>query len=236
MMKIIIDNILEKLDLDYNYIVRKKCGNVPKILLGDLLKVILKYKNKNAVSNYFCIDISIINEVTNNIFPNINKNLKSYILSISDYKYCGKCKEYKLKIYFNKTNSKYDNLASNCKFCSKEYYQKNKEEIKKQHKIYYQKHKSEYIAKNAKRRAIKLQRTPKWVNQKEIDLFHINKPKGYHVDHEIPLQGELVSGLNVIENLQYLPAHDNLIKSNKFDIEAYNNMNIKNYNKLIIAA
>ena len=71
-------------------------------------------------------------------------------------------------------------------------------------------------ANTAKYRASKLQRTPAWANFNEIAEFYKNCPQGYHVDHIIPLQGKLVSGLHVLSNLQYLTAEENLRKSNKF--------------------
>lgn len=70
----------------------------------------------------------------------------------------------------------------------------------------------------AKRRAAKLQRTPAWADHEAIKAMYISCPEGYHVDHIVPLQGKLISGLHTDENLQYLTAKDNLAKSNKFEV------------------
>jgi hypothetical protein len=98
------------------------------------------------------------------------------------------------------------------------YYQINKDVISERNSTYRSRHLSEYSAYAAKRRAVKLKATPVWANLDKIKEIYRNREEGYHVDHVIPLQHPLVCGLHCEFNLQYLPASENLSKSNKFDI------------------
>ena len=80
-----------------------------------------------------------------------------------------------------------------------------------------------------KRLTGKLQRTPAWLD--EDDMWMIEQAYElaalrtklfgfkWHVDHVIPLQGRLVSGLHVPTNLQVIPALHNLAKGNCFAVE-----------------
>jgi hypothetical protein len=97
----------------------------------------------------------------------------------------------------------------------KKYRIDNKERIKEVKKKYYLKKPHIQCALNAKRKAIKLKATPKFANLEKIKEIYKNCPKGYHVDHIIPLQGKNVCGLHVEWNLQYLTPSANISKSNK---------------------
>lgn len=57
--------------------------------------------------------------------------------------------------------------------------------------------------------------TPKWANIAAMRDFIDSCPDGFHLDHIIPLFGEDVCGLHILENLQFLPAQENIRKSNK---------------------
>lgn len=70
-------------------------------------------------------------------------------------------------------------------------------------------------AKVRKYQAAKLQRVPAWADIKAIERFYEACPEGFEVDHFYPLQGKTVSGLHVLENLQYLEPIANKKKGNR---------------------
>ena len=96
-------------------------------------------------------------------------------------------------------------------------------------KRYAEKHKALLNAKAIAYQLNKKKRMPKWVDKDHMWLIKEayelaalrTKQFGYpwHVDHIIPLQGELVSGLHVVENLQVIPGIENIKKSNRYIIE-----------------
>lgn len=146
--------------------------------------------------------------------------LKTYIPSLNNDKFCCECNEVKSNIEFTNNISTIDGKTHLCKDCDsnryKNYYKDNKDYKLSKNKEHYTNNKKLYLAKSAARRAAKLKRTPKWANLQKIKEFYLNCPEGHHVDHIIPLQGKNISGFHVLENLQYLPAKENLSKSNKW--------------------
>lgn len=166
-----------------------------------------------------------------------NRTWRSLLTSILNLKYCPRCTDIKPYSDFGYESSRIDGSYPICKKCasisSTQYTMDNKEKVSARKKLYniltkeykraydknhYLSNKAYYLAKDAKRRATKLQATPKWADLEAIKEVYKNCPAGYHVDHEIPLQGELVCGLHVHKNLKPIPAAENLAKGNKYTI------------------
>jgi 5-methylcytosine-specific restriction endonuclease McrA len=89
----------------------------------------------------------------------------------------------------------------------------------RQHLRDYQNNYYNFQVRNAQYSKRLTERTPAWADNKKIIEFYKNCPKGYHVDHIIPLNGKKVSGLHIETNLQYLTKKENLKKSNKYPIK-----------------
>lgn len=104
---------------------------------------------------------------------------------------------------------------------------KNKEKNKLMKKQSRKRHPATGVAQLAKRRATLKNAMPKWLTieqKQEIKQFYIDAKElqwlsdptdPLEVDHIVPLQGEIVSGLHVPWNLQILPKSTNVKKSNK---------------------
>jgi len=88
---------------------------------------------------------------------------------------------------------------------------------RKHSRISRQRYPQRKLAETRARQAAQIRRTPPWVDLKAIRDFYENCPAGHEVDHIIPLRGKTVSGLHVLDNLQYLPKVENRLKGNRFD-------------------
>lgn len=98
--------------------------------------------------------------------------------------------------------------------------------IKARKQLYAKTNKGVVNAAVARRKAAKLLRTPAWSDGDKIKAYYavcafFNEVNGfikYHVDHDYPLQGDLVSGLHVHNNLRIIPWQENVSKKNKFEV------------------
>lgn len=129
--------------------------------------------------------------------PKTNNKLCRWILNEYQLQYCTNCKEVKEFADFTKNSAQSTGLQDHCKQCCVE--------TRRDYQRIYQAH----------YRCDKIDRTPSWADLTKIKEIYNNCPKGYHVDHIVPLQGELVSGLHVENNLQYLTMSENCSKGNK---------------------
>lgn len=123
-----------------------------------------------------------------------------FILAKFELKWCGRCCQVHEFSNFRKNKALKHGINAYCKECHLETTS------------------STQSNRQSNYRCALLNRTPSWVDYDEIKKIYDSCPEGMHVDHEYPLQGKLVSGLHVHQNLRHISAHDNLSKGNKFEI------------------
>ena len=102
----------------------------------------------------------------------------------------------------------------------------NREKIRASFKRRYDADPLKYVRIVENRRLAKMQRTPKWADLEAIEQVYrraaqLSRDTGVkmHVDHIVPLQGRLVSGLHTVENLQIIPATENCSKRHSFAVQ-----------------
>jgi len=101
----------------------------------------------------------------------------------------------------------------------------NPEKMREMQKQWVLRNKGQHLATVRKRQTAKMKRTPNWLT--EFDFLKIKciysisamltreNKEPWHVDHIIPLQGKLVSGLHVPSNLQVIRGSENWKKGNR---------------------
>lgn len=150
-------------------------------------------------------------------------------------KYCRACKpawelenQAKVKLYQKQNRARHKDARS---LITKEWRSQNLATDRSRNNQWKKDHHSEVLAydreqrrlypwknklKVSVRRAARDRAMPVWVNRQVLLEIYRQCPVGMQVDHIVPLRNKLVSGLHVPWNLQYLPALENLVKSNRF--------------------
>lgn len=160
-------------------------------------------------------------------------------------RFCARCFDPHPIEFFNKDKTRPDGTYPYCKDCSraacKKVYRKyhdrhvglkrrwkaaNPEKHKAINHAWGQNNPEKVRERTARYRARLARATPSWVNMTEIASVYDMCPSGHHVDHIHPLAGKNFCGLNVLWNLQYLPAAEHYKKGTKPPVEAGGHYNV----------
>lgn len=197
--KQLAEKIVLKLNYTYDTIIKPKRGSQPNWTLGNFIEDLLQQETTTALSKHYSCGIQTINRVINKVlsptFGKLNgggETWKFKLITFIEYKKCSACQQIKHFSKFHIDNTNSTKRHHYCKRCRAD--------------------------KNVALYSSRKLRIPTWYpSEKELILkFYEDCPEGYHVDHIIPLQGTLVSGLHTLCNLQYLIAEDNILKSNHY--------------------
>lgn len=195
--------ICTKLDIDPNLVLKKKIRGLPGITAGQLICALISTASIQEAASVLGYTENPVKQCVRSILgPHFLNRKRDFgeggtlsqwrftLLNRIEYKRCPTCLQVLPHSRFNISTYNSDGLRTECKAC--------------------------HVANSKKYKLNVLERTPAWADQNSIRNIYLNCPEGYHVDHIVPLRGALVSGLHVPENLQYLPAEENLQKGNKF--------------------
>jgi Zn-finger protein len=172
---------------------------------GDDLPIEDFHKNKNRLSG-------VVSSCKKCYGVYYEENSEYIIARVQDYKDRNPEKRKETNQNYYKENKEYHINKS------AEWNKNNPEKARESARRYGKKNQPKKNARTAHYRAAKIEATPPWLTQHQLDemkRMYENCPKGFDVDHIVPLRGKNVRGLHVPWNLQYLPALENNKKGNR---------------------
>lgn len=218
--------VLDRLDIFYDDIAKKKHGSCKEITYGELISRIVAARGTESCHTTFGeIGAQTFNRLIQKVFPGVklnggNETWFFYLCTYVEHKHCRVCDRILPFSSFHKDkNASSLGINSNCKECISESQKGAYAKYITTHQASYTRNYGKIRERQNRYKGERSLRVPSWSETELIAQFYEECPEGYHVDHIIPLKGDLVSGLHVIANLQYLLSHDNLAKGNKFEIE-----------------
>lgn len=226
----LMEKICAHFNINKNTEVKRKFGKLPAYTYNDILSRILQYNDTRTPITVIFPEMTrpTSSAMLKKAFPNklnTKQSWISYLLLSIGMKYCSSCRELKTLDCYSVDNNTYSKIRDCCKVCdsfaNKLHRQENVEHYKIAKHEHYINNKAKYYAKKLKRANHIRQATPSWANIEKMNYIYKNAPKGYHVDHIIPINGNNVCGLHTEHNLQYMLAADNISKGNIFDIDNY---------------
>ena len=217
-----INVLVDKVLSETGFTVTDKLKTRRVLTYSRLFRSLIENDHLHEVS----VDLGLTDDIVEKIcyrylrplFPEKTSATKwgNFLLGLINYKKCRTCTEYLHYNHYSFNKDTWDTKSYICQACkavSRKTFTDNNPQYNKET---YLAHKSEYIARAIQYRTKRILATPPWADTAKIKEIYSKCPEGYHVDHVVPLQGELVCGLHVESNLQYLTIKENLQKSNKF--------------------
>lgn len=229
--------LLDKLGWDYDKVLNPgHYKNTEDLYAGDLILAILSTNSTPEAADMLGIAYKTIITLSPRFLQPIfgrlnggNETWKFKFLHYLEYKICSSCHTLLPYTEYHLDRSSSRGVSSSCRKCKivENAIMYRKDSVKESHKRSYEKHKPAILERNIRSKGERALRVPTWSQTQDIIKIYESCPEGYHVDHELPLKGELVSGLHVKENLQYLTAEENIKKGNRIDLDAYNKKHFK---------
>ena len=231
--------MIDDFDWQVPLILSPRARSHKELCTRKLLKLCLTEKNQSSLGKALdmsgsAVSLRLAKVPELNQFRHITSPMRQKVPRLFGYKHCYSCDRFLPFEMFNNTSdeNRSDGKTSTCKTCMHIDHLKWHEKNPGKQREYTQK-----LQNDPERRERKLQQTrvwkaehnyrgrqdeeyllrrPDWADVEKLKQIAKECPKGYHVDHIIPLKGQLVSGLDIPANLQYLTGAENMSKHNKF--------------------